>query len=298
MKLLSVIIPVFNGINYTKTSLENLTDLQKGVNPSKLKMAIIVVDDGSTDGTNEYVKTNYPDCVVLSGDGNLWWSGGINMGARYAVETLKTDFILLWNNDIICSDDYFTLLSDILNNLDSNTFIGSKIYSKEDIIWSMGGFFNPVTGRKNHFAYQQKDSDNYNKIESVDWLPGMGTILPAEAISRIGYWDQVNFPQYHGDSDYTYRAKLAGYRILVFPQLKLWNDISNTGLEHHGNFRTLLKSLKHIKSYSNIRCDLLFYRKYARTPLAYSQLLVKYGKLFMGFFKWKILGYFNIRKSS
>lgn len=298
MKSLSVIIPVFNGISYTKTALKNLTDLQREIDPSKLKISNIVVDDGSTDGTSEYIKENYPDCIVLSGNGNLWWSGGVNAGAKYAVEELKADFLLLWNNDIICGGDYFSALYGIIENLNSNTFVGSKIFSKDDIIWSMGGFFNPFTGRKDHYGYQQKDSEEFEQVRQVDWLPGMGTVVPAGAIGKIGYWDAINFPQYHGDSDYTYRAKLAGYEILVDPRLKLWNDISNTGMEHGGSFKTLLKSLKHIKSYNNLRCDLLFYKKYARSPLAYNQLLVKYGRLIMGFFKWKILGYFRISRSS
>jgi GT2 family glycosyltransferase len=106
----------------------------------------------------------------------------------------------------------------------------------------------------------------------------------------------VNFPQYHGDSDFTYRAKLAGFRLLVYPQLKIWNDITNTGLEHKGSFSMLMRSLKHVKSYYNIRIDIKFYRKFARSPLAYTELVVKYGRLIGGFFKWKALNALGIQK--
>ena len=298
MKTIAVLVPVFNGLEYTKQSLLNLQTLEKPLSGSGFNAVNIIVDDGSSDGTFAYIQAHFPGVVILQGDGNLWWSGSINKGAEYAVKNLHADFLLLWNNDIKADVDYFTALIRILESAEENLVIGSKIYSDKDTVWSMGGMFNPFTGKKNHIAYSVKDSAQYNQVIPADWLPGMGSVFPASVLEKVGLWDAMHFPQYHGDSDYSYRTKLAGYAIRVYPQLKIWNDISNTGIEHRGNFKTLLKSLQHIKSNNNIKKDLLFYRKYARSPLAYSALFVKYGRLFGGYFKWKFLNSIGVNKSA
>ena len=298
MKIIAVLLPVFNALEYTKKALINLQELEKPAADSGYSFLNIVIDDGSSDGTSEYIKTYFPGIITLQGDGNLWWSGSINRGAEVAVNTMNADFLLLWNNDIKADENYFSALISILESADEKLVIGSKIYSGKDTVWSMGGTFNPFTGKKKHIAYSVKDSAEYNHIISADWLPGMGTVLPASVLAQVGLWDDKNFPQYHGDSDYTYRAKLAGYAIKVFPELKIWNDITNTGIEHRGSFQVLFKSLRHIKSYNNIHKDLLFYRKYARSPLAYGALVIKYGRLFGGFFKWKLLNYLGMKKSN
>jgi len=286
-------MPVYNGLEFTKKALENLYNSIGNIDQESLAIGIIVVNDGSTDGTTEYITRTYADCIVLEGDGNLWWSGAMNVGARYACQEFRADYIALWNNDILCDHDFFGILKCILEHCSNNDIIGAKIYAKSNLVWSMGGLFNPYSGKKTQLGSFATDSTEFESITMVDWLPGMGTIIHTDVIRKIGYWDALSFPQYHGDSDFTYRAKLAGFNIMVYPQLKLWNDVSNTGIEHKGSFKTLLHSLNHTKSYNNIHFDLKFYKKYAQSPVAYIELINKYFRLFGGFFKWKIINAFR-----
>jgi GT2 family glycosyltransferase len=130
----------------------------------------------------------------------------------------------------------------------------------------------------------------------VDWLTGMGTIIPKKVIETIGYWDRTNFPQYHGDSDFTYRAKKNGFKVIVHPELILINDVKNSGIEHKGSFKRLLQLMTDLRSKSNFNKNWKFYSIHATSPLAYSPLLLSYFKILGGFFKWKILQFFGINK--
>jgi GT2 family glycosyltransferase len=301
MKKVAILIPVFNHLENTKKCIVALKKQIQDPGLQHTHFDIVVTDDGSTDGTSEWLSGNHPDVHVVKGDGNLWWSGSINLGADYAISTLKADFLMIWDNDLIAADDYYLSLDRLIPDLDERTIAGSKMYfftgEKTDIIWSFGGRFDPVRGVRNMIAYLEKDQEAYATPGEADWLPGMGTLFPASIVEDIGWWDEKVFPQYHGDSDYTFRAKKAGYRILVFPALVLWNDQTFTGLKHSGTLKGLYLSLTSRRSNSNIRKNLQFYRRHATSPRAYFFLFSLYFKYIGGFFKWKVLSLFGIKKN-
>jgi GT2 family glycosyltransferase len=295
--LLTILLPVHNGLDYTTRNLNDLYRHTDKANTCDIK--IIVIDDGSTDGTHDWIKTHFPEIIVLIGNGNLWWSGAINVGAHYAFDILNADYILLWNNDVFADENYFSELNSILNPYNGNNLIGSKVmvYEDPEKIWSMGGFFNPKNGKYDMYGYYEKDSILFSEIYEVDWLTGMGTIIPKSVVEKIGYWDNVNFPQYHGDSDFTYRAKINGFKLLVYPSLKIFNSVKNTGIEHEGNLKSLFHLLTNIKSKCNIAKNFKFYRLYATSFRAYIPLVWIYMQIIGGFFKWKLLNILGVRKN-
>jgi GT2 family glycosyltransferase len=296
MITLAIILPVHNHLAFTKTCLHDLSGRLGFSQESTFHT--VVIDDGSTDGTSEWVASNHPDVHLLKGDGNLWWSGAVNLGTRFAIETLNADYILLWNNDIQVEDHYFQKITEVIQQYSADTIIGSKVMvaGQPDLIWSMGGYFDPVTGKYGMHAFFEKNDRVFDKVVQVDWLTGMGTVIPRTIIEKLGYWDNVNFPLYHGDSDFTYRAKLNGYQVIVHSELKIFNSVENSGLEHSGSFRKLLKIMTDIRSKSNFKRNLKFYRLYAKSYRAFLYFYWKYVCIVGGFFKWKILGLFGLRK--
>lgn len=294
---LAILIPVFNNLDFTKLCLERLEVGIKRADSKLIESVIIITDDGSTDGTGEWLANNKKDVKVLQGDGNLWWSGGINLAARYALEDIKADYILWWNNDIEPDEDYFkNLYIRIQNNSDKNV-IGSKIFMKgTNKVWGYGGYFNQRNGAKGMFGNWQDDSPEFNQPKLVDWLPGMGSVFSSKVFSDVGYLDEERFPQYHGDSDYTLRAKKKGYSITVYPDLILFNDVTNSGLRHDNTFKVLRKSLTSIKSNYNIKKEWLFYKIHGDSIRTYKGFLSKFGKYIGGFFKWKILNLFGVKR--
>lgn len=293
---ISILIPVYNNLKYTSTCLKELYEMISALKKHG-SVNIIVSDDGSTDGTSEWISENYPQIILLKGNGNLWWSGGMNLAIDHAINKLNSDYVLWWNNDIRPAKDYLQNLIDIIENYNVKVG-GSKIYyaDQTDLIWSMGGIFNTDNGKKYMIGMNELDSSKYSEPIEVDWLPGMGTFIHKSVFNDIGFIDDKNFPQYHGDSDFTYRARLAGYIPIVFPSLKIWNDKSNSGLLHQDNYKTLIRSLNDIKSNYHIQKDIQFYKRYATSPMAYQTLIHKYGYYIGGFIKWKMLNLIGISK--
>jgi GT2 family glycosyltransferase len=296
---LSIIIPVFNGIEYTKKCLNYLKDTLSPVNNEEFQSCIVVVDDGSTDGSSEWIKNNYPEVIICQGDGNLWWSGGINMGIHHAIEVLKTDYILLWNNDIRPAKDYFVQLSDMLVSNPFDNIILSTIFIEnrsKKIICSLGGNFNSVTGNHSLIGIGKEAESFISPDLEINWFPGMGTIIHKSVFDKIGFFDAKNFPQYKGDADFGLRASKAGYKLSLSSRLELWNDRDNTGFSNNKSWQVFIKSLVSKKSNTNIYRDILFYHRHGKSILVYGELFRKYFAHIGGFFKWKLLGLFGFKR--
>jgi GT2 family glycosyltransferase len=289
METLSILIPVFNALEYTNKAIINLkSEIANSSWILNQSIYIIVIDDNSSDGTSDFIRQNHPDIVLCQGDGNLWWSGGINTGAQHAFNVLKCSYVLLWNNDIITEKNYFQNLYKIIQNEKSIQIFGSKIIIlNSNHIWSMGGTFNAKTGKKTMIGFGKPDGEPYQNVIECDWITGMGTVVHRSVVEKIGYWDQINFPQYHGDSDFTFKAKKAGFNLKIFPNLIIFNDISHTGILHNLTFKSLIKSLTSLRSDFNINKDYLFYKIHSTSPIAYQALFVKYFKYIGGFLKHK-----------
>lgn len=295
--IVAIIIPVFNGLEYTMLCLKTLSELILDTNFYTYDFKIVIVDDGSTDGTANWIKKEFPSVHLKFGNGSLWWSGGINKGVSYALNQMKAEYILWWNNDIQPTETYFEELVKILDKQGSDVIVGSKIFIlNSNLIWGMGGKFDPNSGLRHMYGEQQNDSEFYNRSLEVDWFPGMGTTIHKKVFDQIGLLDEKNFPQYHGDSDFTFRAKQAGFKLIAFPQLVLYNDNSNTGLKHNNKFSGLFKTLTNTKSNYNLMKDIAFYKKHRNSMKAYLPLINKYGRYIGGFYKWKVYNFFGIKK--
>jgi len=274
----SILFPIHNKIEFTKYYLPKLIECLEYTDSTD-RYEIIVIDDGSTDGSAEWINGNYPQIHLLKGDGNVWWSGAINIGARFAIEILHTDYVLLWNNDILPEENYFKILSSLINQGIYNKIVGSKILIKgENKIWSLGGYLNQYTGV---YKMIQKYENNKNNI---NWQPGMGTLIHKDIVIKTNYWDNENFPQYHGDSDFCLRAREKGVEIVTCSSLILYNDLSNTGFQVN-TLSDYFKSLKGIKSNWDIKRRIMFYKRHTKGLLPFIWLIKVYIHIFLATIK-------------
>jgi GT2 family glycosyltransferase len=289
---IALIIPVYNGLTHLKKTLPLI--FQQIGKISEWDFKIIIADDNSSDGTCEWLNDNYPEIIVIRGNGSLWWSGATNKGINYILSRTEYKYAVLWNHDILCADNYFDTLVKSIKNYDSKTMIASKIFllDKPDIIFNMGVYFNALTGKNTLVGYGKADAPEYSVPLSVDWTGGMGTLIPVEAFQTTGMFDEVNFPQYYGDADFFLRAKKMGYKLIVLPELKMWNDKSSSGLEHQTKWRFFFKSLSSIKSNHNLVIEYKFFRKHSVSFLFLFNFIYRQLKYTGSFLKQWLLSFF------
>jgi len=276
----------------TKTGLISLYRALKyynAIGDESIIYEVVVINDGSTDGSKEYIYSSYKDIHLLEGDGNLWWTGSINKGAKYAISVLKSDYLLLWNDDVHPKENYFVIIESLVRKKQfTNTIIGSRImikYSKQEI-WSVGGHFNKYSGK---FGMKDKIIDSASKIVECEWQPGMGTLIPSSIISSLKIqWDEKHFPQYHGDSDFTLQCYSKGVRIITHLDLVIYNDIETTGFTQKKNFKDLIEAFTSIKSGNNLKVDFRFYSKHGFIPTVYWGMFLKHFYFTAGYIKHSI----------
>jgi len=285
MATIAIVIPVFNRREVTIAGLNNLhmaISFYKNQSQNSCDFEIIVVDDGSIDGTSEWINENIPTIVCLKGDGNLWWSGSINMGAKYAIDTLKASHVLFWNDDTICDKEYFYELEKvILNNVQLlDNILVSKIFwlgDKKELLFNFGCYFNPKNGKKTIIGLNNKDI--YNEIIPVDWSGGMGTLVPASILIDINFLDAKNFPQYDGDIDFFLRAKEKNYQTYAIPTLHIFNNPETTGVHKENRLKDLPAIFTSLRSLHNIKKNIRFTLRHSNTIHSWALLIKDYLSL-------------------
>ena len=123
-------------------------------------------------------------------------------------------------------------------------------------------------------GHNEADSDRYAAPVEADWTGGMGTVIHRTVFDNIGYWDATMFPQTYGDCDFCLRARCAGFRLSVRPELRVWNDKSSSGIDHKGRFGSFLLSFVHLNSNYNIRAKWRFCRRHSTSWLAFGYLIL------------------------
>ncbi len=273
----SVVIPCHNGWPYTKLCLSSVL---KSDYPN---FHIIVVDDGSTDSTSEYIAKEFQNVEVLKGDGNLWWSGSMNLGIREAIKK-QTEYVLVLNNDVVIAPD---ALSALMNCAKENphAVIGSMVYelNHSNLIWSAGGTMKWPWPGEIQLGIGEIDNGQYNEIRNVKWAPGMGTLIHREILLQLNLYDDLNMPQYIADVDFCLRSEQASYPVLITPKSKIFNNSDNTGgIKKEKRkikwieFKEIFTSLR---SPDYLRARLIFMFRHCPWYLLIPALLIRYTRL-------------------
>jgi GT2 family glycosyltransferase len=246
----AVVIPVHNGLEFTRRCLSAL----EAQRPAEFET--VVVDDGSIDGTGDFVRAHHPEVTVLRGDGSLWWSGATNVGCAHAIER-GADVVVLFNNDNVdCSPGAVSHLAGLARAtgdcvsavalVDSGSGTRSILHAGGSLDWAGRGQQLRETG----LEFVADDC-----VEECDWLPGTALAIRADVFMALGGADARRFPQYRGDIDLTLRARATGRRCLVLRDVWVLNDKGQVGFRFSGplSFRTVAAGLVSLRSPYNLR---------------------------------------------
>lgn len=221
-----VLLPVFNRLSATQTMLQCLR-----AQVIDVPLAIIVIDDGSTDGTGEFLREQ-SDVTVLQGNGALWWGGSIDLGIRYLLDTVAgDDWVLFVNNDTLIDSDFVQALLNTAKNF-APAVVGSTIRAIEapHQLLSVGP---RIDARFFHvgdlFGSPENRLGTEENVVQADALSGRGVLYPLAAIRAVGGMRVRWLPHYLADYELALRVRTAGWRLIVDM------DVSVLSQDDYGN---------------------------------------------------------------
>ncbi|NID10512.1 glycosyltransferase family 2 protein [Fibrivirga algicola] len=258
----------------------------------------VVVDDGSTDGTSEMIRQEFPNAIVLQGDGNLWWTEATNVGIRKVQEMLGTtvssdDFLLTLNDDTEVQPNYLQTLLDTERKYHP-CIVGSPSVdiAQPDKLEFAGTRMNLVLAGGHHIAdeYGRSYATLASKTDEVktDSLPGRGTLIPMEVFRKVGLYDSVRFAHYMADVEFSVRASKAGYPLYVSTKSVVGEHVTATGifLQQRPGWSDFVKSFTSIRSPTNLTVRYHFAMVHSKTKLLY--FLLDVARICGGFLRRKM----------
>ena len=210
----------WNGMRHT---LECLRSLRADTYPDK---QILVVDNGSTDGSVAAIQSEFPEVIVLKNGANLGATGGNNAGIRYALETLAANYVLLLNNDTVVEADSVTYLMAAAAALPDIGAFTPVIHSFDnpEKVWMSATSLDMSRGLALHDNRRIPRRDEVPF--TIPWISACGMLIRAEALRRVGLFDERYFIIWD-DVDLSLRIADAGYGFAVVPASRIYHKVSS-----------------------------------------------------------------------
>lgn len=259
MKKVTIIIPNYNGAHFMEACLASLK------RQTSQDFDILVVDNGSTDGTKSLMEEKYPAIPVLYLKENTGFSGAVNAGIKRA----KTPYVILLNNDTEAEDGYVEALVRAIERSPKIFSVSSlmiQMHDKEKID-DAGDLYNLLG-----WAAQRgvgRRVEKYDKPCQVFTACAGAAIYRREVFEAIGYFDQQHFA-YLEDTDIGYRARIYGYENWYEPQARVCHVGSGTSGSRYNAFKVKLAGRNSV------------YLNYKNMPLL--QLVINAVPLGIGYF--------------
>ena len=197
-KIVYILIPVHNRREVTVHCLEHLQ--QQGILD---QYQVVVIDDGSTDGTADAIARDYSQVRILQGSGDLWWTGAIVQGMKYATSQ-DAEYIIWLNDDTLPNDGAIEML---VAACQKNIKVIASAQCYED-----NSLTHPTYGAqiKKILDIKLKPTQR-NQIQTCDALSGNLICFSSDLIRSIGYPAADRVPHCQADIVYTYQGKKAGF---------------------------------------------------------------------------------------
>ena len=212
--VLSIVLVCWNNKAYLDPCLKSLYDT--GMRHS---FDIVVVDNGSTDGSQQMLAEKYPEVKLIQNDSNL----GLGKASNQGIEATQGRYILLLNNDTIVNGAAFDAMVDFLEQHSKVGAVGGKMLNPDGSVQSCYNYFSTLaeefliaTRVGELFRPGYPSVMNGNEIRSVDWLTSACLMVRRATLEQVGLLDE-NYFIYGDEADLQYRIKKAGWEIYYLP---------------------------------------------------------------------------------
>lgn len=251
-----VLMPVFNRLELTKNIIHCLHSqiVDESIN-------LVIVDDGSTDGTGNYL-SQQDGITVLKGDGNLWWGGSIDLALRHAFKIANSnDWVMFVNNDIYFKQDFLQCLLDTARSK-APAAVGSIIRNEKlpHSLLSIGAKIDSwwlfSSDKLNEFNNKYNEN-NLPSLVEVDALSGRGVIFPLSALKTVRGMRSRWLPHYLADYELSLRVKSAGFHLLIDTSAAVYSKDEHGSAAYHAS--SLREKLFSVCSPSYLPATVLFW---------------------------------------
>lgn len=231
----SVVIPNFNGIAFLDSVLASL----EGQTLSNFE--VILVDNGSTDGSCSFVTANYPWVHLIELSENFGFCGAVNAGIRAA----KAPYVLLLNNDTEVKEDFVEEMLAAIRRHKNAFSCGARMvqYHDRDRLDDVGNYYCALG-----WAFARGRGEDIHAYETEDKIFSAcagAAIYRKKIIEKIGYFDEEHFA-YLEDTDIGYRARIYGYENWYAPKAIVYHVGSGTSGSRYNQFKTRYSSRNNI----------------------------------------------------
>lgn len=206
-----IVIPLFNAVEYTKKAVESLKK-----NTHENLYEVIFVDNGSTDGTKDYLKQLVQDDPehyrVITNEVNKGFSGGVNTGLQ-AISSFNWEYVCVANSDLIFTPNWLVQLVECAqtNRFDN---IGMVAPVSNAAGGTQGISVNYKTEEEIHTWATSHHQLNKNNYTMEARLVGLCLLITRKLFDSIGYFDERFLGGMWEDNDYSLRARLAGFKLV------------------------------------------------------------------------------------
>lgn len=209
----SVIIPNWNGKHLLKKCLAALEK------QSYKDIEILVIDNGSKDGSVEFIKNKYPKINLIELKDNIGFAGAVNLG----IKICTGNYMVLVNNDTEADRNFLKFLVQSAKSKKEVGMVAAKILQmgNKNLIDSAGDYIDAV-GHANNLGYGKTDNQEFQKGKEVFLVSGGACLIKRKVFESIGFFDETYFA-YMEDVDFSLRAQLRGFKAYFEPRSVIYH---------------------------------------------------------------------------